>query len=55
MMDYAVKLCFQIQLALIHYGFQFDAYFNATMWPHYYDWVRWCKLKPVLKANRLSL
>jgi hypothetical protein len=33
---WAMRLCRSVDV----YGFQFDAYFNATMRPHYYDWER---------------
>ena len=33
---WAMRMCRSVDV----YGFQFDAYFNATMRPHYYDWER---------------
>ena len=33
---WAMRLCRSVDV----YGFQFDAYFNASMRPHYYDWER---------------
>ena len=33
---WAMRMCRSVDV----YGFQFDAYFNETMRPHYYDWER---------------